>query len=149
MILIDGHNCLFKLYPDVDSNFHKTLESFIYRVREVSDNLKKKIILVLDGTGGRSIYGSKTQEGAYLEVIYSGHDLSADDWIENWIDRNKGVQIELITADKKLVDRVKRKSLKSQSPQVWFKQQEDVSNGGKRKVEFGDLDYWLKEFGES
>ena len=149
MVIIDGHNALFRLYPDPDENFLACIADMTERTALIADRLGKKIILVYDGTGGLHEHGAKTVRGRHLEVIHSGSALSADEWIRGWMSQHARTPVTIVSDDKRMLESVRRKNLSVAAPKKWYAENEKPEAPGTDKKEFGSVDYWLEEFGES
>lgn len=146
MILIDGHNMLFQV-DMVEGAIEKNIEKLILKIQKQLDLMLKKAIVVFDGKGGRGEHGYEYLYSTQLRVIYSGDHVSADDWIVNWIYRHKGLECEVITCDKRMLQRLPKKSVKNQRCKPWLNQarvDQPIS-----KKEFGSEDEWLAYFGET
>lgn len=150
MVIIDGHNALFRLYPDLDDKFLACVADMTERTARIADKLGGKMILVFDGSGGIHEHGARQARGRHLEIIHSGTTLSADEWIRGWLSQHGKTVLTIVSDDKRMIDSVRRKNLASASPRKWYAQHERPANPDTAaKKEFGSVDYWLEEFGES
>ena len=148
MVIIDGHNALFRLYPDVDADFLRAVRELTERALVLAEKSARKNILVFDGSGGLHELGGRQKRGACLEIVYSGIHWSADEWISSWMLQHPDQAVTIVSDDKKMVAAVRRKNMKSLTPARWFLREEKTPPpAGKR--EFGSVDYWLEEFGEA
>lgn len=146
MILIDGHNLLFRNSEAQEDDVVRMQDEMIVRLRAVSERLGKSMILVFDGTGGGSEYGREAPAGKSLRVVFSGKHMSADDWISAWLVENKGGNHTLVSDDKGLAQRVKRKGLAFAGARGWMDSISPKEDPSSEKKEFGSMEYWLKEF---
>lgn len=160
MTIIDGHNLYHALDRVDEFNFEKGLS-------ELVDDLRRllrwgRFILVLDGSGGGDERGSEKNLSEHLRLVYSGANISADDWIERWNLRLKCPTWELVSGDRRLYERLRRKGITRSDPEAWYKKcrrkarnkvspvldpRQAHQQGGKKT--FGKVDEWLEYFGES
>lgn len=149
MILIDGHNAIFRTNPYPDEDIPKAAHLLTGRIQSILARIRKKAILVFDGTGGISTFGSKKKLDPQLTIVYSGENFSADQWIINWVESHPGETVILVSDDQKLQQVVKRGNLSGCKVKEWFSQHEKktTQQNENRKKHFGSVDHWLKEFG--
>ena len=152
MILIDGHNVFFALDKDKGPSFEKDLNRWKAECLRLCQAKAKPFILVLDGSGGSSPYGSTKPIGSLGKLVMSGN-LTADEWLENWIIQHKQDMVELISADKRLYEKVNFKRVKRLDPVQWWLQlkHSEVNSSSSpskpsEKKAFGSTDEWLEFF---
>lgn len=150
MTVIDGHNLYFAIDRVDEDRFQEQLVMLIDELKtmiQVGSNL-----LVLDGFGGRSKGGVQELLSPNLRLVYSG-SISADDWIVNWMMRTRPGKWDLVSADRRLYERIRHKGLNLRDPKVWFYEQKKKvkniqakSDWAKGKATFGSTEEWLDYF---
>ncbi len=112
IILIDGYNLLRQIFPkskrllDQQRN-HLVKQLSIYRTKKTNI---KEIVLVFDA----GPFGHATREIQHgITIVFSGQKSNADNWIHNFVKRNKGKEILLISRDRELVLRCEKHNAKS------------------------------------
>jgi predicted RNA-binding protein with PIN domain len=102
ILVIDGYNVLKQLFPGLKNNLDQQKSALI---RQLAYYKHKKgaeiqeVILVFDA--GPSSHASRTIKSDIV-IMYSGTKSTADDWIINYISRNRNQEIMLITRDRAL-----------------------------------------------
>ncbi|MBF0246133.1 MAG: NYN domain-containing protein [Planctomycetes bacterium] len=147
MILIDGHNLLFALYAPLGENIVPLLKELQARIGVIAAAERRMITMVFDGQGPLGKWGGNQKASEWLTFVYSGAEMSADDWIVDWITRNKGVQVLLLTNDRALIRRASRPGLNHARPESWVHQRENRPEPV-AKQEFGSVEEWLDYFKE-
>jgi len=105
IILIDGYNYLRNVFHKEKGKLEKQREAFIRQLGVYKREKGHEVIVVFDA----GLFGHATREIKNgVVVIYSGQKSSADDWIYEYVERNKGAEIILVSYDRQLVDRCKR-----------------------------------------
>lgn len=103
IVLIDGYNLLRHAFAKEKGKLIKQREQFIKQLgyyRNKKENLQ--IIIVFDG--GLAKHANR-EVHAGVAVIYSGQNSSADDWILDFVKKNKEKEILLVTLDRELKDK--------------------------------------------
>jgi hypothetical protein len=152
MTVIDGHNLYFALDRVDEDHFESGLQRLVDDCRQ---NITRGThILVLDGSGGKDPRGSERQLTPHLRLVHSGQ-ISADDWIIRWMMRNKPGAWTLVSADRRLYEKIRHKGCSLSDPQRWFRrlgQQTKTAHGKEKhsseKKNFGTTDEWLNYFNE-
>jgi predicted RNA-binding protein with PIN domain len=103
IILIDGYNLLKQLFPGLKETLEKQKNYLIkqlgyYKQKKLHEI--KEIILVFDG--GPFRHASREIHSGIV-VIYSGQNSTADEWIIDFVEKNKEKEILLISLDRKLI----------------------------------------------
>ena len=150
MTVIDGHNLYHALDRVDEEHFERGLDLLVADLRRLLR--KGRALLVLDGTGGGHPKGSEKNLSEHLRVVYSG-GISADDWIERWELRHHLPTWVLVSGDRRMYERMKRKGLQLSEPKAWFSSlqrtqnlltpQRNPQNG---KKPFGSTEEWLDYF---
>jgi predicted RNA-binding protein with PIN domain len=102
ILVIDGYNLLKQIFPGIKNNLEKQKSTFIkelayYKVKK-KDTISE-IIVVFDA--GPSNHATRTIKSDIV-IIYSGVKSSADNWILNYVERNRTSEILVITLDRAL-----------------------------------------------
>jgi len=152
MTLIDGHNVFFALDRDRSSSFEQDLNTWKNECLLKCQREASPFILVLDGSGGGHPNGREERVGTSGRVVYSG-TLSADDWIEAWIFSHQQSMVKLVSADRRLYEKVKFKRVVCLEPLAWWKKLSHCSTPKSKKAiktlpkkNFGSTDDWLRYF---
>lgn len=105
IVIIDGYNVLKQVFPHAHATLAKHRDLFIRQLtlyKSHKEQRLKKIIVVFDA-------GPNTHATRYVKsgivVVFSGTNCSADDWIIEHIEKNKGHEILLVTKDRELRER--------------------------------------------
>ncbi len=105
IILIDGYNLLNHIFPGKKNALDKHRQVLIKQLGIYKRHKTeiKEMMLVFDG--GSSTHAHRiVKEG--VVIIEAGIKSSADDWIIQFAERNKGKEILLITLDRRLREAV-------------------------------------------
>ncbi len=103
IILIDGYNLLRHTFYNVKGKLVKQREQFIRQLGYYKSKKSiGKIIAVFDG--GLSRHATREVHGGVV-VMYSGQKSSADDWILDFVKKNKEKEMLLVTMDNELKDK--------------------------------------------
>lgn len=102
LIIIDGYNLLKALYP------HKTTLEAIRKkfVNDLSIYREKsghEIVVVFDA--GPLLHATR-EVNCGVVIIFSGQNSNADEWICEFVERNKGKEMLLVSRDRELKRRV-------------------------------------------
>ncbi len=110
ILIIDGYNLLKAIFPKV-KRLKKEREQLICQLgfyKKQREGKIKDIVLVFDGglerRATREIIGGVT-------VIFSGRGVSADDWIVDFVGRNKEKEMMLVSRDRELINRCTKKNI--------------------------------------
>jgi predicted RNA-binding protein with PIN domain len=106
VILVDGYNVLKLIFPGVRGCLDKQRTQFIKQLGYYKSKKQTEIndIIVVFDAGPFKHASREVKNG--IVVIYSGQKSSADEWIVNYVMRNKPQKTLLITNDRKLIDQV-------------------------------------------
>jgi len=112
VLVIDGYNLLKQIFPGIKTSMEKQREHFI---AELSYFKKQKpdvseIVVVFDA--GPMMHATREIKKGIV-VVFSGVKSSADNWIINFVERNKIKEILVVTLDRELA-----KSCKSQGADI-------------------------------
>ena len=150
MTVVDGHNLYHALDRVDEEHFERGLDLLVADMRRMV--CKGRVLLVLDGSGGGNPRGSEKNLSEHLRVVYSG-SISADDWIERWELRHHLPAWSLVSGDRRMYERLKRKGVQLCDPKAWFTSlqrtrnlltpSEKLQNG---KKSFGSTEEWLDYF---
>ena len=100
IIVIDGYNFL-KLVIGTTFVSDSQMSYWINYFQDYVDYRGNKIIIVLDA--GPYTFQSYQKHGS-VDVWYSGQYQTADDWIKNWLLKNKHKDILLVSSDREIRD---------------------------------------------
>ena len=105
IVIIDGYNLLKQIFPKVRGKLDKQRQKFVemlgyYKKKKAREI--KEIIVVFDGGLLRH---AERQTKAGVVVVFSGQKSSADEWILNFVKKNKEKQILLVSMDRELIDK--------------------------------------------
>ncbi len=102
ILLIDGYNLLKQIFPGVKHNLDKQRSYFInqlaYYKSKKGDQIRE-IIVVFDA--GPSTHAVRSIKSGIV-IVFSGIKSSADNWIVDFVERNRGKEILVVTMDKDL-----------------------------------------------
>lgn len=108
IIIIDGYNFLKQIFyyskSKIKGDIDKVRSLFIKNLSFYKQKKGHEIIVVFDG-GSFSKANREIHDG--VVTIFSGYKESADEWIVDFIERNKGKEFLLVTNDRKLIDSAK------------------------------------------
>lgn len=102
IVVIDGYNLLKQLYPNKKDILDRQKDLFVrhlalYRHKKAATITQ--LIVVFDA--GPSTHATRTVKSEVV-VMHSGTRSSADDWIIDYVGRNRGKEILVITLDRAL-----------------------------------------------
>jgi len=103
IIVIDGYNLLKQIFPHVKGRIDKERNAFIrqlgyYKSKKPKDI--KELIVVFDA----GPFGHATREiHEGVTVMFSGQKSTADDWIIEYADSHKGMDLLVVTMDRKII----------------------------------------------
>lgn len=111
ILVIDGYNLLKAIFPRVKGKLDKQRDQLVRQLgfyKKQQEGSVKEIVLVFDG----GLTGRATREVKKgVVVVFSGRDRSADDWIVDYVERCKGFEIILVSRDRELINRCKKKNV--------------------------------------
>lgn len=102
VIVIDGYNLLKQLYPNSKKNLaipKKKLLQQLGLYKKIKTGIIHDLIVVFDG-GILSKASREIHNG--IVILEAGYKRSADDWIIEFVERNKGKDITIVSMDRKL-----------------------------------------------
>ncbi len=102
IIVIDGYNLLKQIWPGQKNNLTKQRDRFIQQLayyKTKKDPTIDEIVTVFDA--GPSPHATRTVKSGVV-VVFSGTKSSADSWIVEFVERNKGKELLVITQDRAL-----------------------------------------------
>lgn len=102
ILVIDGYNVLKQLFPGLKNNLDQQKAALIrqlaYYKHKKSAEIQE-IIVVFDA--GPFSHASRTIKSDIV-IMHSGTKSTADDWIINYVSRNRNQEIMIITRDRAL-----------------------------------------------
>ena len=105
IIIIDGYNLLRNIFHKEKGKLDRQRGELIRQLSYYKRKKEHEIVVVFDG----GFFNHATREiKKGVIVVFSGRRASADDWIFEYVERNKGKELLLITHDKQLIDRCKK-----------------------------------------
>jgi len=111
IIVIDGYNLLKAIFPREKGRLNKQRDKLIRQLgfykKQKSDTIKQ-IVIVFDG--GRISRATREIIGGIV-VVFSGQKQSADDWIVDYVDRNKEKELMLVSRDRELIQNCKKRNV--------------------------------------
>lgn len=117
IILIDAYNFIKSIsaHKFVDD---RVIQSWIATFQGYMKRRGNKIILVFDA--GPFFYQTRDVRRG-VEMIYAGHEKTADDVLKIWVERNVGQDILLVTSDRQVRDHALNLGVVSISSQDFYK----------------------------
>jgi len=111
ILIIDGYNLLKHIYPHEKGKLGKQRDKLIhqigcYKSKKVDEI--KEIVIVFDG-GPWSHATRDISSG--IVVIFSGRKKNADEWIIDYVERNKEKELMLVTRDRELIRQCKKQNV--------------------------------------
>lgn len=104
-LLIDGYNLLKKIKHSAHIS-DKERRNFIKKLNNYAHTKNLELIIVFDA--GPYSWPMCEKVSKLLEVVYSGVQESADDYIKKYVEAHKNRDILLITSDRELVTHARR-----------------------------------------
>ncbi|MFH1831953.1 MAG: NYN domain-containing protein [bacterium] len=108
IIIIDGYNLLRQVYPRVKGCLEgqrKHFVKFLAYYRQKKGQELKDVIVVFDA--GPCSHATRDVCGGVV-VMFSGQKSTADDWIEEYVERYKDQEKLLVTLDRELIRRCEK-----------------------------------------
>lgn len=99
IIVVDAYNVLKKGIHAQHYISHQQREQFCSDISVYAKRKKHTILVVFDG--GDSQWPSVTKRD-YISIVYSGQKMNADDYIKEYLDKNKDKEILLVSSDRAL-----------------------------------------------
>jgi len=111
IIIIDGYNLLKHIFPHIKGSLKKERDQLIRQLgfyKKKKSGTIKEIVLVFDG----GFTGRATREiRSGITVVFSGQKESADEWIVDYVSRNKEKELALVTRDRKLISSCQKENV--------------------------------------
>lgn len=108
IIVIDGYNLLKAIFPKEKGRLDKQRRRLISQLGFYKNQRRetiKQIVLVFDG----GLVGRATREiRDGIVVVFSGQKQNADDWIVDYVERNKEKELMLVSRDRELIQKCKK-----------------------------------------
>jgi predicted RNA-binding protein with PIN domain len=117
IIIIDGYNFL-KSITGTKFISESQMREWINYFQKYLFFRGNQIIMVFDA--GPSFFESNDRHGS-VDVWYAGQHQTADDWIKNWLTKNKHKDILLVSSDREIRDWADSLSVVSLSSQDFYK----------------------------
>ena len=109
IVIIDAYNVLHAIYAHPVITDKKRHE-FVRRIIRYSAKKSLEIKLVFDG----GAFGMPDRERmGMVEVIFTGARETADEWIIRFVEKNKGLELAIVSSDRELVSVAKAHNLLS------------------------------------
>ncbi|MFH1429744.1 MAG: NYN domain-containing protein [Candidatus Margulisiibacteriota bacterium] len=150
-IIIDGYNfigqCRFTSLSEEDKE-----EKLIRRLAQYQSAIKQKVTVVFDGQYSE-LHMATTEKRGGITIRYSCADSTADDLIKHIIrnDTNSKM-LTVVTADNDIRLTAKQQKCRLLSPEEFEREMDKAQSGGSEKsdkpVSQGEVEGWLREFGE-
>lgn len=116
IIVIDGYNLLKQvLHSGIINDYER--DRFIKQLSRYVRKKNHKVIVVFDA----GPFDRSTKE--YFDgvcVVYSGLQMTADDYIREYVERNKGADMLLVTSDRELRRHARQISVESMPPDEFY-----------------------------
>lgn len=111
IIVIDGYNLLKQVFPGSKTTLERQRNAFVQQLAYYKSKKAKEIqeIVVVFDAGPSQHATRETKSG--IVVVFSGVKSSADNWIVNFIQRNKGKEMLVITLDREIRDACKKEKV--------------------------------------
>ncbi len=158
LVLIDGYNLYHyvkNLYAQ-QQQVNLTLVTFCELIESFAKRAQQKTTLVFDGT---QPYEMKYEvpKLAYVKLIYTGPNKSADEFIEQQIKTSSAPKLlTIVSSDREILSVAKkRKCTLLASEEYWQiiakeltrKRPKPMPREKQKGLSSDELDYWLKTFG--
>ncbi|MFA6535410.1 MAG: NYN domain-containing protein [Candidatus Babeliales bacterium] len=103
IVVIDGYNLLKQIFPHVKGRIDKERNAFIRQLGYYKSRKPKEIkeLIVVFDAGPFSHATREIHEG--VTVMFSGQKSTADDWIIEYADSHKGMDVLVVTMDRKII----------------------------------------------
>lgn len=97
IIIVDAYNVLKQLKPDFIERNER--QAFINKLKKYSRAKKHKMIIVFDG--GECTW-PMIENDQHMSIVYSGSQISADDYIRRYMKEHAHASLLLVTNDNEL-----------------------------------------------
>lgn len=103
IVVIDGYNLLKQIFPHVKGRIDKERNAFIRQLGYYKSKKPKEIkeLIVVFDAGPFGHATREIHEG--VTVMFSGQKSTADDWIIEYADTHKGMDLLVVTMDRKII----------------------------------------------
>ena len=101
IIVIDGYNLLRQVFPGASRLTDRQRQRFIAELGAYRQLRSNEIVLVFDS--GPTHHATREIARGVI-IIFSGQKRSADEWIIDFMQRNKGKELLLVSGDRKLIE---------------------------------------------
>ncbi|MBI3211193.1 MAG: NYN domain-containing protein [Simkania negevensis] len=135
--IIDGYNLFFNIAKEIDP-LEENREEFIKTLNDEIQKRSLSVLIVFDSSYGKAYSFPPKKILSALEVVFSPRDLSADQYILEWISfQESPKQITLITSDKKLSQKASYMGVKLQTIKefLYFLARKERKNSSEKKEE--------------
>ena len=126
IIIIDGYNLLRAVHFRAEGKLTREREEFIAQLGEYKVLKDHEIIVVFDA--GPAMHATREIENGVV-VQFSGQSSTADDWILEYVKREREKQKLLISRDRSLVDMCKEYGTEQFDPEVFYRRVLEVIAG--------------------
>ena len=120
IIVIDGYNLLRSIYPHVKGKLDAQRQQLIKELglyKSKKSGGIKHVILVFDA----GPFGHATREVHFgIVVMFSGQRRSADDWIIEFVEKNREKELLVITRDREIVAECKKNGVDTLSVDKFY-----------------------------
>ncbi len=122
-IIVDGYNVIFKIpelgYTTQKCDIEVLRNRFLATLEQYKEKRKHKLIVVFDGQGDGN---SSETRVAGIDVVFSRHDLDADEEIKRMVSGSDNPrQITVITSDRDIEQYVKKYGCKVVDPLTFYR----------------------------
>lgn len=100
IIIIDAYNYIKSISAQRFTD-ERAIVSWITTFQDYTRLRGNRVILVFDA--GPSYFQTKESHGN-VQVVYAGHQRTADDVIKDWMQENAGADVLLVTSDRQIRD---------------------------------------------
>lgn len=105
IIVIDGYNVLRQVFPGNRRQLDKKRTQFIRELGHYHAKKGQEIVVVFDG-GHVSHAMREVRKG--VVIVFSGYKSTADEWITDYMKRNKHKELLLVTRDRELIEQCEK-----------------------------------------
>ncbi len=97
-IIVDAYNLLHAIFPGPRAK-EKQKQKLIDELRAYARNSGNQIMLVFDGGDFTYPY---VDEQKTISIVWAGHRMSADDWIMEYLDKNRNQDLLVASSDREI-----------------------------------------------
>jgi len=130
ILLIDGYNVLKQVFP-AEIVGQRERKRFIEHLGKYGKKRQHKVVLVFDGGPYERDWQEKVA-GVY--VVYSGTLETADDYIRRYLEKNKKLDLLLISSDRELRSAAARLNIESMHSPEFYKMVVATLRSGSKKT---------------